>query len=101
MAIDSDTVVEIDGGKIYFSAPGLNEWAFFTSFEGKNVAEIADMVIPRIVAVEGLKKKDGSDVTIEHMKNKEFSVPFFNQLFSKWTKAVTAATSGEAEAKNG
>jgi hypothetical protein len=100
MAIDGDTVVEIDGGKVYFQAPGLNEWAFFTGFEGKNVAEIAEMVVPRVVAVEGLKKKDGSDVTIEDFKNKVFSVPFFNALFSKWVKAVTAS-SGEAEGKNG
>jgi hypothetical protein len=101
MAIDSDTVVEIDGGKVYFQAPGLNEWAFFTGFEGKNAAEIADMVLPRVVAVEGLKKEDGSDVTIETLRNKECSLTFFNQLFAKWVKVVTAATAGEAEGKNG
>ncbi len=101
MAIDSDIVVKIDGGEVTFEAPGLNDWAFFSSFSEKNVAEIADLVIPKIKAVSGLKKKDGSEVTLENIQAKDFSLPFFNKLVALWVRTIHAASNPtEAEVKN-
>lgn len=101
MAVDADIVVKIDGGEVVFPAPGLNDWAFFGSFAEKNTLEIAEMVVPKIKAIRGIKNQDGSDVTLEQFQRMEISLPFFNRLIALWIKTIQGASSPtEAEAKN-
>lgn len=101
MAIDDDMVVEIDGGKVYFEQPKLNEFAFLKEFEGKNVVEESEILSRRITKIEGLVKKDGSEFTLDHFKNKDMPLLFFRDLVNRWLKQTLGKLNGEAEAKNG
>ncbi|TXH14219.1 MAG: hypothetical protein E6R03_09695 [Hyphomicrobiaceae bacterium] len=98
MAINDDVLVEIDGGKVFVDSP-MNLWVKFKDIDKKNVMELAEISIPTIVRVEGLKLKDGSDATVQDFKEMKFSYTFFQEFFVKWAKAIQG-NSSEASAKN-
>jgi hypothetical protein len=101
MAIDADLEVAIDTGKIFFEPPGLNEWAIVMEMDSKPIEEQATMLVEKILGVEGLVRKSGEVVTVESLKEKKFSSPFFYLLKRKWIDAVINSARGGAEEKNG
>ncbi len=100
MAIDNDLVVEIDGSKVFFEPPGLNEWATIVEMDNKSKMEQAKLLGSKALGVEGLKRKDGTDVTLEDLKEGKYPIPFFFQLKKKWLNAVISASNDEVSAKN-
>lgn len=101
MAIDAELKVAIDGGFVYFESPQLNEWARIVEMDSKPVEEQAELLTSRLLRVEGLVKRDGSVVTVETLKNKDYPTSFFFQLKAKWIQSVIDSAKGEASEKNG
>lgn len=100
MAIDSDLVVTIDEGKVYFTSPGLNEWAVILQMDNKPVEEQADILAAKVEKVENLYRKNGELVTVESLKEKNFPVSFFFLLKKRWIEAVIDSAKGDGNGKN-
>ena len=47
----------------------------------------------------GFQYKDGTDVTVEDIRNRKFSAKFFLQLITAWTRAIVEGLRGDSEEK--
>lgn len=99
MIIDNDLEVEIGDGVAVFDEPSLRDWAVMEAMSGKSLEEQADIILPKLKEVRGFQYKDGSDVTIEDLRNKKFSAKFFLTLIRAWTNAIVSSIKVEGEEK--
>lgn len=99
MRIDEDLVVTIGDGTLVFEEPSLRDWAVLTDLAGKSLEEQADILMPKIKAVQGFEYSDGTAVTLETLKEKKFSARFFLSMVKGWTEAILAGMHSEAASK--
>ena len=99
MIIDNDLTVNVGDGVAVFEEPTLRDWATLVDMEKKTLEEQADLLLPKLKELKGFKYKDGTDVTVEDLKNKKFSAKFFLQLIMAWTKAVVSDLKGDGDEK--
>jgi hypothetical protein len=99
MIIDNDLEVEIGDGVAVFDEPSLRDWAVMEAMSGKSLEEQADIILPKLKEVRGFQYKDGTDVTIEDLRNKKFSAKFFLTLIRAWTNAIVSSIRVEGEEK--
>lgn len=99
MIIDNDLEVEIGDGVAVFDEPSLRDWAVMEAMSGKTLEEQADIILPKLKELRGFKYKDGSDVTVEDLKNKKFSAKFFLTLIRAWTNSIVSSIRVEGEEK--
>ena len=100
MIIDNDLTVKVGDGVAIFEEPTLRDWAVLVDMNNKTIEEQADILLPKLKELRGFEYRDGSQVTVEDLKNHKFSAKFFLQLVQAWTKAIVAGIKGEAEEKN-
>jgi hypothetical protein len=100
MIIDNDLTVKVGDGVVVFDEPTLRDWAVLVDMTNKSMEEQADVLLPKVKEVRGFQYKDGSDVSIDDLRNKKFSAKFFLQLVQAWAKAITDGLREDAEAKN-
>jgi hypothetical protein len=99
MIIDSDLVVKVGDGIAVFEEPTLRDWAILVDMEKKTLEQQADLLIPKLKELRGFQYKDGTDVSVEDIKNKKFSAKFFLQLMTAWSRAVVDGIRGDSEEK--
>lgn len=99
MIIDNDLEVEIGDGVAVFDEPSLRDWAVMEAMSGKSLEEQADIILPKLKEVRGFQYKDGTNVTIEDLRNKKFSAKFFLTLIRAWTNAIVSSIRVEGEEK--
>lgn len=99
MIIDNDLEVGIGDGVAVFDEPSLRDWAIMESMSGKTLEEQADIILPKLKELRGFSYKDGSEVTVEDLKNKKFSAKFFLTLIRAWTEAIVSSIRVEGEEK--
>jgi hypothetical protein len=100
MRIDEDLVVKIGDGTLTFDEPSLRDWAVLTDLQGKSLVEQADILVPKLKAIEGFEYADGAPVTLQDIQDKKFSARFFFQIVRGWTEAMLAGMAQEAASKN-
>lgn len=98
MKISRRLTVEIDGAKFYFEPQKLNDWATITKLGEMTVEQQIDLILTRLLGVEGLEYEDGEPITIETIKGKtELPGGFYTKLAREWSKKVIQSITGEAE----
>jgi hypothetical protein len=100
MIIDSDLEVAIGDGVAVFEEPTLRDWAVMVEMSNKTLEEQADIILPKLKALRGFEYKDGSEVTIDDLRNKKFSAKFFLMLIKAWSAAIVSGLRDEADSKN-
>lgn len=100
MIIDSDLTVAIGDGVAVFEEPTLRDWAIMVEMSNKSLEEQADIILPKLKDLRGFEYKDGTQVTIDDLRNKKFSAKFFLMLIKAWSQAIVSGLRDEAEAKN-
>jgi hypothetical protein len=99
MIIDSDLVVNVGDGVAIFEEPTLRDWAILVDMEKKTLEQQAELLIPKLKELRGFQYKDGTDVTVEDIRNRKFSAKFFLQLITAWTRAIVEGLRGDSEEK--
>jgi hypothetical protein len=100
MIIDSDLTVAIGDGVAVFEEPTLRDWAVMVEMSNKSLEEQADILLPKLKDLRGFEYKDGSQVSVEDLRNKKFSAKFFLMLIKAWSQAIVSGLRDEAESKN-
>ena len=100
MIIDSDLTVDIGDGVAVFEEPTLRDWAVMVEMSNKSLEEQADILLPKLKDLRGFEYKDGSQVSVEDLRNKKFSAKFFLMLIKAWSQAIVSGLRDEAESKN-
>ena len=99
MQIDSNLIVKVGDAEFVFEAPSLNEWTTVLSLFEKSMPEQADILFGKLLGVRNLSYKDGTPVTVESLKEKRCTIPFFREVKDAWVEALKSARQSEAEAK--
>lgn len=100
MIIDNDLQVRVGDGVATFEEPTLRDWAVMVEMSNKSLEEQADILVPKIKELKGFEYKDGTEVTVEDLRNKKFSAKFFIQLVKAWSNAIVSGLREEADSKN-
>lgn len=100
MIIDSDLEVAIGDGVAVFEEPTLRDWAVMVEMSNKTLEEQADIILPKLKGLRGFEYKDGTEVTIDDLRNKKFSAKFFLMLIKAWSAAIVSGLRDEADSKN-
>lgn len=100
MKIENDLVVKIGDGEAIFDEPTLRDWAIMVELGDKTLEQQADILLPKLREIRGFEFKDGTEVTVEDLKDKKFSAKFFMMLLKGWSKAIVDGLKDDAEGKN-
>jgi hypothetical protein len=102
MKIPSKLVVTQEGANFTFKPLMLDDWGLLVrARETGDPSTQFDLVIDKLLGVEGLTFDDGTPITLEDIKGKQV-VParFYRTLLDMWSGAVAARAQQEAEAGN-
>jgi len=100
MKIDNDLVVKIGDAEAIFDEPTLRDWAVMIELGDKTLEQQADILLPKLREIRGFEFKDGTEVTVEDLREKKFSAKFFMMLLKAWSKAIVEGLKDDAEGKN-
>jgi hypothetical protein len=92
-------VQNVGDGVAIFEEPTLRDWAILVDMEKKTLEQQAELLIPKLKELRGFQYKDGTDVTVEDIRNRKFSAKFFLQLMTAWTRAIVEGLRGDSEEK--
>lgn len=99
MKISSKLTIEIDGAKFIFEPQGLNVWTTIQNMKDLDLLGQIDVVLAKLVGIEGATLEDGTPLTAEHFKSKPDSIPadVYTRVFLAWIKNANRTLNGEAE----
>lgn len=88
MALDDSVIVKIDGGEINMGSPALNDWVMFERMEKESIDKQAELLFSKVIHISNVRLKNGEEITLENVKQKEVPVVFFFLLKNLWIKEL-------------
>lgn len=100
MKIQRKLSVTVEGATFTFTPASLNDWATISKMGELGFDGQIDLVLSKLVAVDGVQFDDGVAIGLEDIKAKPEWIPgdFYTLLLKSWLEGVTAKIKGEADA---